>query len=87
MADGVPRSKALIVADGLAQLGGPDPSQVVMVGDRRHDMEGGRANGCPTIAVTWGFAEPGEFARCAPDWVVETPEQLVALLTAWPPAG
>ncbi len=85
VADGVPRSKAVIVADALAQMGGPDPARVVMVGDRRHDVDGGRVNGCPTIAVTWGFAEPGELPRCAPDRVVETPEQLAALLAAWPP--
>jgi phosphoglycolate phosphatase len=83
-ADGVTRSKALIVADALAQLDGPDASRVAMVGDRLHDVEGGRANGCTTVAVTWGFAEAGELDRVAPDHVVGDPAALLALLRALP---
>lgn len=78
--DGVPRSKTVIVADALAQLGDPDPAGVAMVGDRRYDIVGGRENGCRTVAVTWGFAEAGELLACAPDHVVDTPEALLAVL-------
>lgn len=80
VADGIPRSKSVIVADGLAQLGGPDPSRVAMVGDRLHDVEGGRDNGCTTVAVTWGFAEEGELAAVAPDHVVHSPAELLEVL-------
>ena len=80
VADGLPRSKSVIVADGLAQLGDPDPSRVAMVGDRRHDIEGGRDNGCHTVGVTWGFAPPGEFDAIRPDHTVDTPDQLLAVL-------
>ncbi|MBX3286607.1 MAG: HAD hydrolase-like protein [Actinobacteria bacterium] len=80
VADGQPRSKAAIVADGLAQLGAPDPARVAMVGDRRHDVEGGRENGCTTVAVTWGFAEEGELAAVGPDHLVHTPAELLEVL-------
>jgi len=80
VADGIPRSKAMIVTDALGQLGNPDPTRVAMVGDRRHDIEGGRANGCHTVGVTWGFAPPGEFDQAQPDHVVNTPEELLAVL-------
>lgn len=80
VADGVARSKGVIVADALDQLGGPEPSRVAMVGDRRFDIVGGRENGCRTVAVTWGFAEPGELVACGPDHVVDTPEELLAVL-------
>lgn len=84
-ADGVTRSKAEIVAAALAELGYatplPDGVQVVMVGDRRHDVEGGRHNGCVTVAVEWGYAEPGELDRVAPDHRVADMGQLLGLLT------
>lgn len=80
VADGMPRSKSVIVADGLAQLGHPDPARVAMVGDRRHDIDGGRDNGCTTVAVTWGFAEEGELAAVGPDHVVHTPGELLDVL-------
>lgn len=80
VADGIPRSKSVIVADGLVQLGGPDPARVAMVGDRRHDVDGGRDNGCTTVAVTWGFAEEGELAAVSPDFLVHSPAELLDVL-------
>ncbi len=79
-------SKADIVADALAQLGGPDPTRVAMVGDRRHDVAGGRAHGCLTVAVTWGYAETDEWAEIEPDHRVEDPAELLAVLRSLPAA-
>ncbi|WAP53242.1 HAD hydrolase-like protein [Arthrobacter sp. ATA002] len=36
--------------------------RAVMVGDRRHDVEGAAANGLECIGVSWGFAPDGELA-------------------------
>ncbi|MEA5454359.1 HAD hydrolase-like protein [Sinomonas sp. JGH33] len=55
LADG----KASIVAAALS-VNHAAPERSVMIGDRRHDAAGAAANGLPCIAVTWGFAEPGE---------------------------
>lgn len=85
-ADGVTRSKAQIVAAALADLGHPSPLpddvRVAMVGDRQHDINGGRHNGCVTVAVEWGYAEPGELDEVAPDHRVADMTQLLAVLTA-----
>ncbi|CAN5683848.1 HAD family hydrolase [soil metagenome] len=83
-ADGVATSKTAIVAEALAALGGPDPARVAMVGDRLHDVEGGRANGCTTVGVGWGFAEAGEMDLVAPDHVAADPVDLLSLLRALP---
>lgn len=82
--DGIPRSKSLIVADALEQLGGPDPARVAMVGDRHHDVDGARANGCIAVAVTWGYAEAGEMDVAAPHHIVDTPVELGELLHRLP---
>jgi phosphoglycolate phosphatase len=78
-ADGHTIGKVGIVADALAQLGGPARS--AMVGDRRHDVEAGRANGCTTIAVEWGYAEVGELDDVMPDHRIASFDALGALLT------
>ena len=55
-------AKADIVAEALRRLAeaGADVSRPVLVGDRVHDVVGGRAYGVPVVFVEWGFAEPGE---------------------------
>ena len=84
--DGVARSKAQIVAAALAELGHRSPLspdvRVAMVGDRQHDINGGRRNGCITVAVEWGYAEPGELDEVAPDHRVADMGELVNVLTA-----
>ena len=59
-----------------------EPPNVAMVGDRVHDIEGGRANRCVTVAVSWGYAQPGELDLAGPDHLVHSPEELLILLGA-----
>ncbi len=73
-------TKHEIAAHALDLLGRPDPASAVLVGDRRHDVDGARACGVASIAVTWGYAQPGELAAAAPDLTVRTVEELAAAL-------
>jgi phosphoglycolate phosphatase-like HAD superfamily hydrolase len=62
--DGTRAAKADVVASALVRLE-PLPDRVVMVGDRRHDVEGAAAHGIDTVVVGWGygradFTEPTE---------------------------
>ncbi|MDX1893288.1 HAD-IA family hydrolase [Mycolicibacterium sp. 050158] len=52
--DGTRSAKADVVAHALAQLG-PLPDQVLMVGDRSHDVEGAAVHGIDTVVVQWGY--------------------------------
>lgn len=78
--DGSRRHKHEVIEHALDLLGGPDPSTVVLVGDREHDVEGARRCGIGCIAVTWGHAPPGELERAEPDAIVSTAAELRALL-------
>lgn len=51
----------------------------VMVGDRHHDVDAGRAHGLTTVGVLWGMGDAGELAGA--DHVVQTADELVELLT------
>ncbi len=50
----------------------------VMVGDRRADLEAGRANGLRTVACTYGFGADDELASA--DARIAAPRELLALL-------
>jgi len=68
-------SKSETVARALDALGCPGPA--ALVGDRRHDVAAGRANGIDTIGVTWGFGSRAELETAGADSVVETPAALL----------
>ena len=86
--DGTRSTKAEVIEHALkttaaTDAGLPPLDEIVMVGDREHDILGARAHGIATIAVDWGYAAPGEHEAAAPRSVVSTPADLVAaLLTA-----
>lgn len=54
-----------------------NPVNVMMVGDRRHDVEGGRRNGTSTAAVTYGYGSRRELEEACPDHIFDSPEELV----------
>lgn len=43
------------IIDKALTLGGADPSQCIMVGDREHDVLGAAAHGIPCIGVLFGY--------------------------------
>lgn len=70
--DGHFDDKADLLAHVLSTLAA-DPARTIMIGDRATDMLAGRRNGTRTIAVTYGFAAPGELAATAPDRTCSNP--------------
>ncbi|MDQ1573183.1 MAG: phosphoglycolate phosphatase [Actinomycetota bacterium] len=78
--DEVRSSKADVVAEALVRLAatGADLSRPVLVGDRKHDVEGAAANGIPTIFVDWGYGIADEQAGAIA--VIPTPADLQKLL-------
>ncbi len=74
--DGSRGTKALVVGEVLDRLGNPDPSSVLMVGDRAHDVLGARAHGVRCVGVRWGYAPPGELEAAGADPICATPDEL-----------
>lgn len=54
--------------------------EIVMVGDRRFDVEGAKAFHIASVGVDYGYAAPGELFLAGADVIVETVEQLVKVL-------
>jgi pyrophosphatase PpaX len=59
---------------------GADPDTTVYVGDSIHDMHSGRAAGVRTAAVLWGPFGRTHLEGARPDYWLERPEELVALV-------
>ena len=67
--------KSQVVADCLAHLG----SDAIMVGDRKFDVEGAKKAGVSTVGITYGYGTREELLAAGAIWVVDTPEEVVAL--------
>lgn len=81
--DGTRDRKEEVVEEALHRLFGentPDHAGTAMIGDRRYDIEGGRAWGVATIGVSYGYAAPGELEKAGADHVVNSVEELRKLL-------
>jgi phosphoglycolate phosphatase len=59
--------------------GGMRADSAIMIGDRRGDIDAAKQNGLRSVGVTWGFAEIGELAAAAPDFIVSSPAELLEL--------
>ncbi|MBE0585629.1 MAG: HAD hydrolase-like protein [Desulfofustis sp.] len=71
--------------DYLLHCEGLSRHTAMMVGDRRHDIIGGRNNGLATAAVTYGFGSNAEIAAAKPDFLFHHPAELAAAVSAQRP--
>ena len=71
-------TKADVVGEALRRLG--DPADVIMVGDRLHDVEGARVHGLGCLGAGWGYAAPGELEEAGALAVYPDPDSLGAAL-------
>lgn len=85
--DGARRAKSDVIEHSLRNLGlepieSPDggTAQVLMVGDRDHDVHGAARFGIPTVYVEWGYGIDGEADDAA--FSVSTMDDLAEVLTA-----
>ena len=73
-------TKTRLIARALADLGLPAGPDVVMVGDRAHDVVGASAHGMPTIGVLSGAGDESELRAAGARWIVPDLVHAVALL-------
>ncbi|MEM6709761.1 MAG: HAD hydrolase-like protein [Pseudomonadota bacterium] len=58
----------------------PTPMDAMMIGDRRHDIRGARANGMQAIGVSYGYGSCEELADAGADRIVHSPQALRDLI-------
>lgn len=79
--DGSLPTKAAVIAEAMRQLGA-SANECLMVGDRKHDVEGAKLCGVDCVLLKVGYAEEGEERLCHPEYVLQNFKELTAFLTA-----
>lgn len=57
-----------------------NPAQVLYVGDETRDIEAARHTGIRIVAVGWGFNSPSALAAEHPDFLIQHPGELLAVV-------
>ena len=70
-------SKADVIAYAI-EVGDIDPATAVMVGDRKHDILGAKANGLDSIGVLYGYGSREEMEEAGATTIAATTEEVVA---------
>lgn len=79
--DGTRVKKQEIISAVLEQYAHIPKHAIVMIGDRHYDINGAKAHHIDSIAVAYGYAQPGELAKAQPTYVVTEVHELAELLT------
>ncbi|MCR4664361.1 MAG: HAD family hydrolase [Paludibacteraceae bacterium] len=81
--EGIPRKPdPQIVRDILQAAGGQEngiTQHTLYVGDSPVDIETARRAGVPVAACTWGFASREELTAARPDFIIDSPPDIIAL--------
>jgi phosphoglycolate phosphatase len=56
------------------------PDRAVIIGDREHDIIGGKANGVFTIGVTYGYGSRAELERAGTDEICQSPAEITSFI-------
>jgi len=78
--DGTREHKGEVIKFALSQLETPDVKNIIMVGDRQHDVLGAKENDLAVIGVGYGYGTIEELTEAKPDKIVSSVAELSKIL-------
>lgn len=78
--DGTRITKGEVIAYALSETKTQASSQVIMVGDRKHDILGAKENNLQVASVCYGYGTKEEFLSHHTDFIIETVKDLEQFL-------
>ncbi len=78
--DGSLIDKGELIALVIEQYQHLPVQEIIMVGDRKYDVEGARVNGIESAAVAYGYGSREELLRARPSYIAESVKELQQLL-------
>lgn len=78
--DGSRVEKAEVIAYALQQLCEVNRENVLMVGDRKHDIAGAQINAIDSLAVCYGYGSREELLLTNPTWIAKTVDEVSAFI-------
>lgn len=79
--DDTRRKKGDVIAYALMKNGITDKEQVVMIGDRYHDILGAKENGISSLGVLYGYGNREELVNAGADAIAKDLKELKEILT------
>ncbi len=79
--DGSLQHKDELLAHALTETGAA-PASAIMIGDRKYDVLGAKANGLPTIGVAWGYGSRAELEEAGAVAIAAAPQDVPGALAA-----
>ena len=88
--DGTRTTKIEVMEETFAQLKkrvgrAYSEKKVLMIGDRKFDIEGARHFGVDSVGVTYGYANDGELTKAGATYLAEDPQAVASLITGKKP--
>ena len=65
-------TKAGLITQAMVDMGATDKSKVLMVGDRKFDIDGAAGAGVKSCGALWGYGDEEEFRAHNADFIVST---------------
>ena len=78
--DGSVNHKHEVISLAIVKLNTPDRTRIIMVGDRKQDIEGAKMNKIKSVGVSFGYAEDGELETAGADYISDSMNELTTLL-------
>ena len=69
-------SKTHLISRAMKELGVDNPSDVVMIGDRKFDLESATELSVDGVGVTYGFGDREEIESCNPVFIANSPYEI-----------
>ena len=76
-------SKKEVIEEVFTQLGVGtvyQKSEVLMIGDRKHDIIGAKQTDIETLGVKYGFARENELEEAGADYIAEQPQDIIKII-------
>lgn len=76
--------KKEVIEEAFARFGVGETytrEEVLMVGDRKHDIIGAKQAGIESVGVKYGFAKENELEEAGADYIADTAEDIVRIVT------
>lgn len=78
--DGARNEKHEVIGYVLDRMGVSDPSEALMIGDRKHDVLGARQTGLDCMYALWGYGSAEEAREYGAAYTAETPAECADII-------
>ena len=77
--DGRISKKEDVISHLLEEMGAESKDEILMVGDRYHDIDGAKANDLKSAGVLWGYGSIEELQKAGADYILVEPSEILKL--------